>query len=267
MIIMFSSKDTIQIFSLNTTELVNSRLNLEKANSDLRIAKEKAEKADMLKTQFVQNMSHEIRTPLNAIVGFAQLLALPDGFNSEEEKAQYSEYINNNSNMLMMLIDDILDISDAENGNYKIAMEDTPCNFICRSAIKSVDYRTPPGVEMIFTTEVDDSYTVNTDPRRAQQVIINYLTNACKHTEKGSITVHCSTSENPGHVTFSVTDTGCGVPPEMAENIFERFTKLDAFKQGAGLGLNICSTIAQKMGAEVKLDTSYTEGARFIFIV
>ena len=267
MIIMFSGKDTVQIFSLNTTDLARARMELMETNAELVKAKERAEKSDMLKTQFVQNMSHEIRTPLNAIVGFAQLLSLPDGFNTEEEKAQYSDYIQNNSSMLMMLIDDILDISDAENGSYRIVLEDAPVNFICRNAIKSVEYRTPPGVEMKFTTEVGDDYVVNTDARRVQQVIINYLTNACKHTESGSITVHCSTSENPGRVTFSVTDTGCGVPPEMAQNIFERFTKLDAFKQGAGLGLNICSTIAAKLGGKVYLDTSYKDGARFVFVI
>lgn len=259
-VLMFNDDDTIDIFALNTTDLM-------KVREDLKQAKEKAEKSDRLKTQFVQNMSHEIRTPLNAIVGFSQLLALPDGFNTEEEKQEFSSYINSNSNMLMMLIDDILDLGDVENGNYRIEICESPCNEICRQAQKSVEYRTPDGVRMYYTTEVDDDYMIMTDPRRVQQVLINYLTNACKHTKEGEIHIHCSLSENPGHVTFSVTDTGTGIPAEQAENIFERFAKLDAFVQGAGLGLNICHTVAEKLGGEVKLDTSYTNGARFIFIL
>ena len=228
---------------------------------------ENLRQANEIKTRFVQNMSHEIRTPLNAVVGFAQILGLPDGFNSPEEKEQYVGYVNSSSEMLTMLIDDILDISDAEKGNYRIEISDSPCNKICEVAIKTVEYRTPEGVRMYMTSEVDDSFTIRTDPRRVQQVIINYLTNACKHTEKGEIHVHISLKENPGSLTFSVTDTGTGVPADKAESIFERFTKLDAFVQGTGLGLNICRTVADKLGGKVCLDTSYTGGARFLFIL
>jgi len=259
-VVLFNEDDTVDIFAINIS-------NLKKAEEDLVKAKEKAEESDKIKTSFVQNMSHEIRTPLNAIVGFSQLLSLPDGMNTEEEKQQFGDYIMNNSKMLMMLIDDILDLGDVENGNYRLEITDASCNEICQQAIKSVDYRTPDGVRMYLTSEVDDGFMVSTDPRRVQQVLINYLTNACKHTTSGEIHVHCSLSEIPGKVTFSVTDTGTGVPEDKAENIFERFSKLNAFKQGAGLGLNICQTIANKLGGEVKLDTTYKNGARFLFII
>ena len=230
-------------------------------------ARKAAVEANDMKTLFVQNMSHEIRTPMNAIIGFAQLLGLPDGVNTEEEKAEYLSYVMNNSHLLSMLIGDILSLSDMENGNYKLNI--APCNLneMCRLAVRSVEHRAQPGVEMIFTTRLPEKARVLTDGMRVQQLLINYLTNACKHTMEGSIRLHCSLDENPGQVTFSVTDTGTGVPPEQAENIFHRFVKLNAHAQGTGLGLHICSLIAKGLEGTVYLDTTYTGGARFVFTI
>ena len=218
-----------------------------------------------MKTMFVQNMSHEIRTPLNAIVGFSQLLALPDGVITEEEKSKYGEYIMTNSNMLTMLVDDILNLSDVESGNYRVNLATAKCNAPVEAAMKTAELRVPGGVRMYFTTEVDDEFSIVTDVHRVQQVLVNYITNACKHTKQGEIHIHCSVKERPGYITYSVTDTGEGIPEEKAEEIFERFTKLDAFAQGTGLGLSICRMIATKLNGVVKLDTSYKNGARFIF--
>lgn len=218
-----------------------------------------------MKTMFVQNMSHEIRTPLNAIVGFSQLLALPDGVISDEEKSKYGEYIMTNSNMLTMLVDDILNLSDVESGNYRVTLSKAKCNAPVEAAMKTAELRVPAGVRMYFTTEVDDDYEIMTDVHRVQQVLVNYITNACKHTKEGEIHIHCSINERPGYITYSVTDTGEGIPEEKAEEIFERFTKLNAFAQGTGLGLSICRMIAAKLNGVVKLDTSYKNGARFIF--
>ena len=234
---------------------------------ELAAAKQRAEDSDRSKTLFVQNMSHDIRTPLNAIIGFSQLLSLPEGAISDEEKREYSSYINNSTNMLMMLVDDILNLAEGEEGSYKIEISETPCNSICRSAMTNVEYRVNPNVNLRFTSEVDDDYTIMTDGRRVQQVLINYLTNACKHTNEGEIVLHCSLSENPGKMTFSVTDTGTGIPKDMQDDIFERFTKHDILVQGTGLGLNICRTVAEKLNAEVKLDKTYTKGARFVLII
>lgn len=223
--------------------------------------------ANKAKTKFLQNMSHEIRTPLNAMFGFAQLLGMPDGSWTEAEREKYNSYIYNSYNMLEMLINDILDVADSENGNYRMVMSDVCINNVCRNALMSVEFRCPAGVEMKFTSDLSEDYMMTTDARRIQQVLINYLTNACKNTVKGFIHLHCSSTEKPGRVTFSVTDTGKGVPPEKADEIFGRFTKLDQFVQGSGLGLNICHTIASKLGGEVYLDTAYTGGARFVFIL
>jgi len=223
--------------------------------------------ANKAKTLFLHNMSHEIRTPLNAMFGFAQLLGLPDGSWTDEEKEEYNNYIFNSYNMLDMLIGDILDIADSEHGNYRINIGDVPVNLMCRNAMMSVEYRKSAAVNMYYTSDVEDSHIIQSDGRRIQQVLINYLTNACKHTMEGEIHLHCSTTEHPGKLTFSVTDTGKGIPADKADLIFNRFTKLDQFTQGSGLGLNICQTIADKLGGEVYLDKSYKTGARFVFVI
>ena len=247
--------------------LIASRLRNRKLMKNLQAAKDEAEKANNMKNIFVQNMSHEVRTPLNAIVGFSQLLGLPSEFVSDEERTEYSKYISNNSEMLTMLVNDILSLASMDNGNYNIEERLCHVNEVCNKAMMTVMARVVPDVKLYMTSEVDEDYTISTDPNRVQQILINYLTNACKHTEKGEIHLHCSLSENPGCITFSVTDTGTGIPADKAEEIFERFTKLNEFVQGTGLGLNICRTLAEKLGGKVMLDTSYTEGARFLLIL
>lgn len=258
LVILGREENVIHTFSIDTTQLMV-------AQKELQAEKERAERSDQLKTMFVQNVSHEIRTPLNAVVGFSQLLSLPDDVISSQEKEEYVKYIQNNSELLIMLVNDILSIGDVERGQFIVTISDVRCNDVCRQSMKTTETRLPEGVKMYYTSEVDDDYTIKSDEHRIQQVLVNFLTNACKHTEKGEIHVHSSLSEKPGMITFSVTDTGTGVPADEAEHIFERFTKLNAFKQGAGLGLSICKNIATILKGDVHLDTSYTNGARFVF--
>ncbi|MCR4568836.1 MAG: HAMP domain-containing histidine kinase [Bacteroidales bacterium] len=235
---------------------------------ELQEANEKVRLADAAKTRFVQNMSHEVRTPLNAIVGFSQLLSLPDGALEPQEKEEFAHHIVNNTQMLTMLLDDILNISAMDNGGYRIVYSSGEMHFMAQEAISSAEHRLQPGVKMYYVPEKEEPFTFTTDPRRVQQILINLLTNACKQTTAGEIRLTSSLEENPGYVTFAVTDTGPGVAPENAEKIFERFTKLNEFVQGTGLGLSICRDIAGRMGAKVFLDTSYTAGgARFVFMV
>lgn len=235
---------------------------------ELKEANEQVELANAAKTRFVQNMSHEVRTPLNAIVGFSQLLALPDGSFPEEEKAEFSDHIINNTKMLTMLLDDILNASAMDAGKYRISYEDGEMHFIAQAAIRSAEHRLQPGVKMYYAPESEEPFTFQTDPRRVQQILINLLTNSCKHTKEGEIRLSSSLTSRPGYVSYFVTDTGPGIPADQAERIFERFTKLNDFVQGTGLGLSICRDIAGRMGASVYLDTTYTAGgARFVFEV
>ena len=220
--------------------------------------------ANQAKTTFLQNMSHEIRTPLNTILGFSQLLSVPGMTCTDEEKEEYGSYILNSYELLDLLISDILDVADFGNNNYRIELAPMPVNKVCRNALKNVEMRCPGNVVLKFETNLSDDFSIVSDKRRIQQVLVNYLTNACKHTLEGSITLKCSHMSGD-HVKFTVTDTGCGVPPEKADVIFGRFTKLERNTQGSGLGLNICRVIASKLGGSVYLDTRYTNGARFVF--
>ena len=240
----------------------------QKMIDELTEANRKAEIANATKTRFVQNMSHEVRTPLNAIVGFSQLLSLPDDTLTPQEKQEFSNHIMNNTKILIMLLEDILNTTDMDNGQYRITYDEGEVHFMCNAAITSSEHRLHPGVKIIYKPESDKEFTFRTDPQRVQQILINLLTNACKHTTNGQIVLASSVSVKPGYVVFSVTDTGPGIPTDQAEAIFERFTKLNNFVQGTGLGLSICREIATRMGAKVYLDTSYTDGgARFIFEV
>ncbi|MCQ2110908.1 MAG: HAMP domain-containing histidine kinase [Bacteroidaceae bacterium] len=218
-----------------------------------------------LKDVFVQNMSHDIRTPLNSVMGFAQLLSMPGEQWSEEERNEFGSIIMSNGKILTMLIDDILNMSDVETGNYNINIQPENISEVCKTVLKTVQYRVPVGVSLNYENELPEDYTLNTDNGRLQQILINFLTNACKHTDKGSITLSCSLTENPGFLSFIVTDTGSGVPAGQEKAIFERFTKLNAMKPGTGLGLSICKTLSEKMHGRVYLDTKYTGGARFVF--
>ena len=239
---------------------------LRKHNSKLMEANERVRLADAAKTRFVQNMSHEVRTPLNAIVGFSQLLSLPDGALSPEEKDEFAAHIVNNTKMLTMLLDDILNASAMDSGNYSITYETGEKDYMAQAAISSAEHRLQPGVSLTYEPEEPKPFSFTTDPRRVQQILINLITNACKHTSEGSIVVSSSLQEHPGYVTYAITDTGTGIAPEDAEKIFERFTKLNDYVQGTGLGLSICRDIAGRLGAKVFLDTTHSgKGSRFVF--
>lgn len=238
--------------------------NLTHTLAELNIANKEAQHADQQKTLFIQNMSHEIRTPLNAIVGFSQVLTDPSFNISDEEKSDLTYRITENSEQLSNLINNILDLTSIESGKYQLIIEPADINGVCRDAVEEARSHVAEGVMLTFNTQLAESEKIETDGMRVKQVVTHLLNNAIKNTTAGSIQVNCSKNQK-GQTFITVTDTGVGIPQDKQETIFERFGKLDQFKPGSGLGLEICRTIAHKLGGDVYLDPDYTNGARFCF--
>ena len=241
------------------TQIIDERKKLE---SDLRKAKDKAEEANRLKTAFLANMSHEIRTPLNAIVGFSDVLA--SGGSSEDEQQGYVDIIKTNSDLLLRLINDILDVSRLEADRVTFTFEECDVVPLCQRVLASVSQARKSENEFIFECD-RESMDMRTDTQRLQQVIINLLSNADKFTRNGKITLGLKVDEKQREVLFSVSDTGTGIPLEKQKLVFERFEKLNEYVQGTGLGLSICKLTVEKWGGEIWVDPGYTDGARFVF--
>lgn len=225
--------------------------------------KEKAVQAIQRKNMFLSNMSHEVRTPLNAIVGFSAVLTDEDESFDDESRREFSEIIKVNSFQLLKLINDILDFSDFENDNITFNVRTHDAVKLCNEVVETVMASRKLEVEMRFDTDLS-VLMLDTDDARLRQVLINLLVNAAKFTEQGSIVLELKMAD-AGTALFSVTDTGCGIPPEKQHLIFERFEKLNDFVQGSGLGLSICQLIVKYMNGKLWVDSGYTRGARFCF--
>lgn len=235
---------------------------LEVSGEELLVAKEKAEESNRLKTAFLANMSHEIRTPLNAIVGFSSVL-VSDG-SSPAEKAQYCDIIQKNSDLLLHLINDILDISRMESGKIKFVWEECDVVELCQTALSTAEYGRKTSALFLFETPVA-SLVIKTDAQRLKQVLINLLSNAAKFTPSGSIKLAIAIDKQHQQLELSVSDTGCGIPSDKSDRVFERFEKLNEYSQGTGLGLAISRLIVENLGGKIWVDKDYTEGARFVF--
>ena len=225
--------------------------------------KEKAVQAIQRKNMFLSNMSHEVRTPLNAIVGFSAVLTDEDESFDDESRREFSEIIKVNSFQLLKLINDILDFSDFENDNITFNIRTHDAVKLCNEVVETVMASRKLEVEMRFDTDLS-VLMLDTDDARLRQVLINLLVNAAKFTEQGSIVLELKMVD-ADTALFSVTDTGCGIPPEKQHLIFERFEKLNDFVQGSGLGLSICQLIVKYMNGKLWVDSGYTRGARFCF--
>lgn len=234
---------------------------LKKVQEELEAARWVAEVAGEQKTAFLANMSHEIRTPLNAIVGFAGLLSNA----SESERNSYVEIIKGNTNMLLQLVNDILDMSKIEAGTLEFIYSDTDVNQIMRELegifrLRLEEADSP--VRIVFEPCLPVCF-IHTEKNRVSQVLSNFLSNAFKYTKEGSITLGYKVREDD--IYFYVQDTGAGIPVGKVDKVFERFMKLDAKKQGTGLGLSISRTIIKKLGGEIGVFSEYGKGSTFWF--
>lgn len=224
-------------------------------------AKIQAENSIRTKSLFLSNMSHEIRTPLNALSGFSSILT--EASIDNETRNQCNEIIQQNSELLLKLINDVIDLSSLEIGKMEFKFKRYDAIGICKNVIDMLEKIKQTQAEVRFITSIS-SLELMTDNARLQQVLINLLINATKFTPQGSITLELI-KQSEDIALFSVTDTGCGIPKEKQMKTFNRFEKLNENAQGTGLGLSICQLIIEQLGGEIWIDPNYAEGARFMF--
>ena len=231
--------------------------------NQLQRALDQAEIADRVKTVFIQNMRHEIRTPLNAIMGFAQLMS---NDLSDEERATYNGYIRESNDQLLSTLDDIIEVSNMETGEFNFQFEEINIDELCLAHIEENKELLLPDVKIFYKPQ-EEGITLCSDKKRIGQVLDNLISNACKNTSCGKITLKVAHYTDREKLQFVVTDTGTGVPPEKAEVIFEHFEKIDHYSPGLGLGLYVCRLIARALGGDIYLNTEHTGGAQFVFTV
>lgn len=229
---------------------------------ELKKAYQRATESEKMKAAFIQNVSHEVRTPLNIISGFSQVIADPELTDSVEERLHMSDMMQKSAHQITTLIDEIIGLSLIES-TEKMRRDDTPrINRMLRQAIQEYEPIANKGVAIRLETSLDDEFTLNTNENMLKRIVSALLENAVKYTELGSIFIKVNNDDN--QLVIAVEDTGCGIPEKEAEHIFDRFVKLDSFKEGIGLGLPLSRKLAEQLGGNVTLDTSYKDGARFV---
>ena len=233
---------------------------LKETERKLIAARDKAEELDRLKSAFLANMSHEIRTPLNAIVGFSSLLTETEDM---KDRKQYMAIVQENTELLLQLISDILDLSKMESGAFEFVKSDTDVNLLCSEIIRSLRMKVPAGVELVFEECLPGCH-VWADKNRLNQVISNFINNALKFTFSGSITLGYY-RQTDGYLRFYVRDTGMGIPKNKIKKVFDRFVKLNSFVHGTGLGLSICKSMVEQMGGTIGVESEEGEGSCFWF--
>jgi signal transduction histidine kinase len=229
----------------------------------LKRAYDHALESDKTKSAFIRNVTHEVRTPLNIISGFAQVISDPNMVTGPEERAHIAEMMQKNTQLITSLVDEMLELSLNENAPEAVAKDDVvEVNDLLRDILQENEYKVSKAVKLQFESDLSDDISLQTNEGMLKRVINLLLDNANKYTKKGSITLKASANDE--QVILTVEDTGTGIPADAAEHIFERFFKVDSFREGLGLGLPLCSTIINRLGGTVDLDNRYQQGARFV---
>jgi len=229
---------------------------------EMKKAYDKAMESEKMKTAFIQNVTHEVRTPLNIITGFAQVIADPEMDESPEERKHISTMMQKSTRQVTILMDEIIGLSLIDSTEQVTKDDDTNINRMLRELTEEYrDYATSE-TEVKMETTLPDDYTLKTNENMLRRTLNCLMENAVKYTQEGSITM--KSTEEEGMLKIAIEDTGSGIPEHEAEHIFDRFVKLDNFKEGIGLGLSLSRKLAQQLGGNVELDTTYKDGARFI---
>ena len=230
---------------------------------ELRKAYDQVLESDKMKTAFIQNISHEVRTPLNIIGGFSQVIANPDLDPDIEERREIARMTQKNARLITTLIDEMLLVSLNENSEEAKKENQVEINNLMRGVMKEAKGNLSEKTTIQYDTTLADDFTILTNEYMLRIIINAIVDNAVKYTPEGTITLKAAKPSDT-ELALTVEDTGCGVPAAEAEHIFERFVKLDTFKEGIGLGLPLCRMLIDKLGGTVRLDTTYTQGARFV---
>lgn len=229
----------------------------------LKRAYDHALESDKMKSAFIRNVTHEVRTPLNIISGFAQVIADPTLVTAPEERAHIAEMMQKNTQLITSLVDEILELSFNENAPEAVAKDDNiGVNELLRDLLQENEYRVGKAIKLQFDSDLSDDISLQTNEAMLKRIINLLVDNAIKYTKEGSITLKASADDQ--QVILAVEDTGTGIPADAAEHIFERFYKVDSFREGLGLGLPLCRTMTTRLGGTVDLDTSYQHGSRFV---
>ena len=252
---------TIGLLILLIVALIYIFMARRKHVKELEKAYERVKESEKMKAAFIQNVSHEVRTPLNIISGFSQVIANPELTDSVEDRQNMSKMMQKSAHQITSLIDEIIGLSLIES-TEKMRKDDTPqVNALLKNVLRDYDDVVNDGVELKLETTLADDFSITTNENMLKRILTALLENACKYTEKGSIKLKAAQADST--LFISVEDTGCGIPKEKAHEIFERFVKLNSFKEGIGLGLPLSLKLAEQLDGTVELDTSYTNGARF----